>query len=201
MTRTTWFRSRKYIPFRHQFPEWAKRMRARLPDWPEITASQSVQLLSTGPFRIAPLICSEDLNANHVAKLAALKPNLLVGIASDAWFGGSAAPWQHLALASFRAIETRRSLVRCTTTGVSAYIDATGCVRQHTKLTNPSPGNLVAPELMIVEVPLLDIPTPFLKYHKFFPWACLVTLLGIVVLSKTKISRQNNTRKEKSAAC
>ena len=169
MTRTTWFVLQD-IPFRRHFPSGQSGCGPACRIGPRLRPASRATAFDR-KFRIAPLICSEDLNASHVAKLAALKPNLLVGIASDAWFGGSAAPWQHLALVVFCAIETRRSLVRCTTTGVSAYIDATGCVRQHTKLTDPSPGNPVAPELMIVEVPLSsDIPTPFLKYHKFFPW-------------------------------
>jgi apolipoprotein N-acyltransferase len=53
---------------------------------------------------------------------------LLVTVTNDGWYGDSAAPRQHLALAVLRAAETRRYLVRAANTGVSAIIDPYGRV-------------------------------------------------------------------------
>jgi apolipoprotein N-acyltransferase len=53
-------------------------------------------------------------------------PELLVNMTNDAWFGDTTEPWQHLALAKFRAVEHRRFLVRSTNSGVSAIIDPNG---------------------------------------------------------------------------
>lgn len=75
------------------------------------------------------MICSEDIEPDYVGQLARSKPNQLVAIISDGWFGESAAPHQHLALATFRAVELRRDVVRATNTGVSAIVDAVGRVR------------------------------------------------------------------------
>ena len=47
-------------------------------------------------------------------------------ITNDAWFGATSEPYEHLALAVYRAVEHRTELVRAVNTGVSAYIDATG---------------------------------------------------------------------------
>ena len=47
-------------------------------------------------------------------------------MSDDAWFGRTSGPWQHLNLASYRAIEEGLPLVRATPTGVSAVIDAYG---------------------------------------------------------------------------
>lgn len=53
---------------------------------------------------------------------------LLVTITNDGWYGDSAAPRQHLALAILRAVESRRYMVRAANTGISAIIDPHGRV-------------------------------------------------------------------------
>ena len=45
---------------------------------------------------------------------------------NDAWFGISAAPYQHAANSVFRAIENRRALIRSANTGLSCFIDRVG---------------------------------------------------------------------------
>lgn len=55
---------------------------------------------------------------------------LLVTITNDGWYGDSAAPRQHLALAILRAAEARRFMVRAANTGISAIVDPEGRVVQ-----------------------------------------------------------------------
>ncbi len=57
-------------------------------------------------------------------------PDLLVNLTSDTWFGDSSAAELHLALASLRAVEHRRELVRVTNDGVTAVVEPTGEVTQ-----------------------------------------------------------------------
>lgn len=84
--------------------------------------------------KVTVLICYEDiLPAFTNRAVNAGAPELLVNITNDAWFGDTTEPWQHLALAKFRAIEHRRFLVRSTNSGVSAIIDPMGGVVTHTK--------------------------------------------------------------------
>ena len=49
-------------------------------------------------------------------------------ITNDGWYGDSAAPRQHLALAILRAAENRRFMIRAANTGISAIIDPSGRV-------------------------------------------------------------------------
>jgi apolipoprotein N-acyltransferase len=58
----------------------------------------------------------------------------LVTITNDAWFGRSSAPYQHFAHAVFRAVETRRPVVRAANTGISGFVDAYGRIRQESAI-------------------------------------------------------------------
>jgi len=83
---------------------------------------------------VSVLICYEDILptfTNHVVAVA--KPELLVNMSNDAWFGDTAEPWEHLALAQLRAIEHRRYLLRSTNSGVSAIVDPVGRVMVHSQ--------------------------------------------------------------------
>jgi apolipoprotein N-acyltransferase len=73
-----------------------------------------------------PLICYESLFPG----LARRDPNVrvLINVSNDAWFGVTSGPLQHLNLASYRAIESAKPILRATPTGVSAVIDARGRV-------------------------------------------------------------------------
>ena len=75
--------------------------------------------------RVGVSICYEDAFGEEVIRSLPAS-TLLVNVSNDAWFGGSAAPWQHLQMARMRALETGRYLLRATNTGVSAIIDPHG---------------------------------------------------------------------------
>ncbi len=58
----------------------------------------------------------------------------LVNITNDAWFGRSAASYQHMDMAVMRAVENRTPIVRAANTGISGIVDATGKIHQATRL-------------------------------------------------------------------
>jgi apolipoprotein N-acyltransferase len=78
--------------------------------------------------RCAVLICFEDVFPEIARGFARRGVDILVGITNDAWFGDTASPWQHLQAAVFRAVETRRPVVRAANTGVSCFISNKGSV-------------------------------------------------------------------------
>lgn len=80
---------------------------------------------------VQPLICYEALYPGFVrngVRLEGRRPRWIVNVSNDAWFGRTNGPWQHLNMASYRAIEEGLPILRATPTGVSAAIDAEGRV-------------------------------------------------------------------------
>ncbi|OIQ27647.1 MAG: apolipoprotein N-acyltransferase [Alphaproteobacteria bacterium MedPE-SWcel] len=85
-------------------------------------------LLDTSVGRALPLICYEGVFAQNVGA-APSRPDFLVLITNDAWFGSYSGPYQHLVQAQLRAAEQGLPMLRAANTGVSAVIDPYGRIR------------------------------------------------------------------------
>ncbi|MGB9617295.1 MAG: apolipoprotein N-acyltransferase, partial [Desulfomonilaceae bacterium] len=87
--------------------------------------TMTVMKLPSGP-AFSVLICYEAIFPAMARMAIAEGAQILVNIVNDGWFAGTAAPYQHLAMAGVRSIENRAPLVRATNTGISAIFDAAG---------------------------------------------------------------------------
>ncbi|MBL8836258.1 MAG: apolipoprotein N-acyltransferase [Alphaproteobacteria bacterium] len=104
-------------------------------DWLRLTEGMGDFDSGPGPRTLAPggfpsfspLICYEVIFPNEVID-PARRPDLLLNITNDAWFGISPGPFQHFAASRFRAIEEGLPLVRAANNGISAVVDSYGRV-------------------------------------------------------------------------
>src|SRR5690606_37283961 len=87
------------------------------------TGARYVDTPGTPPF--VPLICYEVLFPHDIRPRGA-RPQWLLNVTNDAWFGASIGPYQHLHQARVRAAEQGLPLVRAANTGMSAVIDGYG---------------------------------------------------------------------------
>ena len=122
--------------------------------------------------RIGVQICYEIVFSGQVIDRAQ-RPDFLFNPSNDGWFGASGPP-QHLAQARLRAIEEGLPVLRATTTGISAVVDAEGVVRQHVP-------RLVAGRLD-GKVPPAKAPTLFARLGNMLPlgWAAVLLVAALV---------------------
>ena len=73
-----------------------------------------------------PYICYDAIFGDLVREAIRNGSRLMVNITNDGWFGRSTAPYQHLNLIRYRAIENGMPVARLANSGVSAFIDQYG---------------------------------------------------------------------------
>lgn len=115
----------EYVPLARWFPLLPRIARAA----GDFSAADEVRLLKWVGESLGIAICYEVVFPGEVAGLVAAGATLLLTVTNDSWYGDTAAPWQHLRAARFRAAEHRRWLLRAAITGISARIDPLGQVR------------------------------------------------------------------------
>jgi len=80
------------------------------------------------------VICFEVIFPDLVRKFVSKGAEFMTTITNDAWFGRSAAPYQHFAMVVFRAVENRVYFARAANTGISGFISPKGEILGQTPL-------------------------------------------------------------------
>jgi apolipoprotein N-acyltransferase len=162
----------EYIPLASLFPG----LKSLSPETGSFTAGRGVSLFTIpGKVTIGPLICYEDLLASMPRQATQAGAEVLLNILNDAWYGNTAAPYQHQALALWRAIENRRYLLRGSNSGVTSIIDATGRV--------VAEGGLFRPEVITGTVPRLRLTTFYTQHGDVFAWLIVFGATSLLVRS------------------
>ncbi|MEC8108968.1 MAG: apolipoprotein N-acyltransferase [Pseudomonadota bacterium] len=111
----------EYVPFRSWIPFLD--IIAGPADFEAGTKNHLIAAPGIGQLQI--LICYEVIFAGHVVT-PQTRPDLMVNLTNDAWFGATIGPWQHLYQSQLRAVEEGIPLLRVANTGISAAFDGFG---------------------------------------------------------------------------
>jgi apolipoprotein N-acyltransferase len=125
------------------------------------------------------LICFEIIFPDLCRRFVKRGADFLVTITNDAWFGRTSAPYQHLSIATFRAIENRVFIARAANTGISGFIDPKGKIVEQ--------GGIFTEKAMNRTIHLSKEKTFYTLYGDVFAWICSglsLLLLGDAFIQK-----------------
>lgn len=156
----------EYMPFRDILP--LDKITAGALDFSAGPGPRTLRLPGLPAF--SPLICYEAIFPGNVVDDND-RPEWMLNITNDAWFGISAGPHQHFASARVRAVEEGLPLVRAANTGISGVVDSFGRVTARLGLDRAG---------------VLDSPLPkaahrrtlFSRFGNVLPGILLISMLG-----------------------
>jgi apolipoprotein N-acyltransferase len=164
----------EYLPLSRQFRRIFGALTAEVGDFRE-----GMDIEPMGD--IGVLICFESVFPGLSRTLVNKGARLIVNISNDAWFKTWSTPWQHLQQACFRAIETRRYLVRSVNHGISAVVDPYGRIVGGIGLLKE--GEIVH------EVSLIDYRSLYARIGPLIPLLWAVLSLAFALTALTRSSR------------
>lgn len=116
--------------------------------------------------KVGGLVCYESVDPVFVTAFVQKGAELITVVTNDSWYGKSSGPYQHKDFAMLRAVENRRSVVRCANGGVSCIINAKGKILAETKMFEKT--------TLVGEVPLQDEKTFYSENPLIVPILCSV---------------------------
>lgn len=164
------------VPFGEYLP-----FRKYLPDFMTPVANVVGNLGSGVPFKniqveglplMGGAICYESIFPKEVLN-PLQKPEILLVLANDGWYGVSSGPYQHLAAAQMRAVEEGVTVIRSANTGISAVIYPNGDILGRIGLNVVDISDVKLPQVLAKET----------FYGRYGNKILLVLLLCLLVIS------------------
>lgn len=158
----------EYIPLRKYLPEGLKPVTNVIADFKPGEGVKTFDLPNLPSF--GGLICYEIIFPAEVVDTKN-RPEWLVNLTNDGWYGTGAGPYQHLVTTQLRAVEEGLSIVRVANSGISSLISRTGEIIYHIPLNQADIKDFNLPRQLSTE-------TLYGKYHNKVPLIiCFIFLL------------------------
>ncbi len=123
--------------------------------------------------KLSVVICYEIIFPDLVRRFVDKGANVITTITNDAWFGKTAAPYQHFSMAVLRAVENRVPVARAANTGISGFIDAQGHILAESEI-------FIQTQLTHTLVPGTE-KTFYTRHGDVFSYLCV--LASLILLS------------------
>ena len=159
----------EYVPFK----EWLPFIGKIVEHVGDFTPGRKGDTLKMGDHRVGVQICYEIIFPPLSREMVKNGAGLLANITNDAWYGKTAAPYQHFSMIVFRAVENKRSLARSANTGISGFVDPAGRIMAKTRLFEDA--------ALTRDLPILKEMTFYTRLGDLFAMGCV--MLSLLVLS------------------
>ena len=164
----------EYVPLRRFFP-FVEKLAVGIGDF---LPGEGFEPLSLDGERAGILICYEAIFPEISRAYREKGASFLVNLTNDAWFGKSSAPYQHLAITTFRAVENRLFIIRAANTGISAFIAPTGEILSRTRLF----------ETTVLEgiLHVMEGRTFYSRFGDLFVYLCMAFFVMICIITQRR---------------
>ena len=141
----------------------------------DFSRGDGIETLKPSPVAppFSPLICYEIAFSGKITNTELLRPEWILNITNDAWYGFSSGPFQHLDIAKVRAIEEGMPVVRAANSGISAVFDSRGRLIAKTKLFKE--------QILDFKLPKKQAMTLF-SFYGNYPFIVLISLFLLFVI-------------------
>jgi len=162
----------EYVPL-HRLLPFISKFTPGIMDFSAGPGPQTLHLPGLPP--VGPLICYEIIFPGQIVDRAD-RPQWLLNLTNDGWYGVSAGPYQHFAMARLRAVEEGLPVVRAANTGISGLVDPYGRVLAQSALGAVAVLDVDLPR------PLADL-TPYARFGDAAAGALLLlaALVGLAL--------------------
>jgi apolipoprotein N-acyltransferase len=137
------------------------------------TPGQDYRIVRIGEYPANAIICFEAAFPGLVRRFVQKGSQLIVNLTNDRWYGVSSAPYQHLTIARWRAVENRRYLLRAANSGITAFIEPTGRIQ--------ASAGILMQAVVRGRFAFLADQTPYTRYGDVFVFLCAIIVCGIVI--------------------
>lgn len=132
--------------------------------------------------KIGAVVCIESIYPDFVSSFVKRGAEIITVVTNDSWYGNSSGPYQHKEFSVLRAVENRRSLIRCANGGISCLIDPLGNTIVETKMFEKT--------TLVVDAALENEISLYTKYPLLIPILCSVIsiwIFGMFLIKKMSI--------------
>lgn len=171
----------EYVPWQ-EYLSFARKMTAQVG---QMLPGKEYHTLAYRGHQLGVLICYEDIFPEISRIMTAKGGQVLINPTNDAWYGNSSAAYQHQVFSQFRAIETRRAVIRAANTGISSQIDRQGRIQWQ--------GGLFTREAFMSSLPLYDDKSLYVRMGDVLP---IFSLIGMSAVLAFGIFRRFQPRRD-----
>ena len=176
----------EYVPWRKALP-WLDTLILSLSELEEVremSSGQNKELFQIDKWKFGILICYESIFSEQTRNIVNQGGDFILNLSNDGWFKDSAELEQILAISAFRAVESRRTFIRATNTGISAVIQPSGQVKI---LKNDKGNSKEMAGAWTEQIPIASSRTFYAVSGNYFAIFCLMISIiwGIIYRIKT----------------